>query len=223
MLLAETDGPYATYDGSPMSEGRFQFDLWDRPTPAGRCDWDDLRSKIKTHGIRNSLLVAPMPTASTSQILGNNECFEPFTSNLYLRRTLAGEFVCINKHLTRDLVQRGLWSPEMTKRIIAANGSIQDIRAIPESLRRVYRTVWEIKGKCLVDLAADRGIFIDQSQSLNVHMTDASFSKLTSMHFYAWQSGLKTGMYYLRSQAAAEALKFTVCSRDAEECVSCSG
>jgi ribonucleoside-diphosphate reductase alpha chain len=224
MQLAEKDGPYVTYQGSPMSQGLFQFDLWEAPRPTpGRWDWEDLRTQIKTHGIRNSLLVAPMPTASTSQILGNNECFEPFTSNIYVRRTLAGEFVCINKHLTADLHRLGLWSESLKDRIIAANGSIQSIDVIPSHIRHVYKTVWEIKGKCLVDLAADRGVFIDQSQSFNVHMTDVTFSKLTSLHFYTWKSGLKTGMYYLRSQAAAEALKFTVCSRDTQDCTSCSG
>jgi ribonucleoside-diphosphate reductase alpha chain len=229
MQLSEKDGPYASYPESPISQGRFQFDLWNIPyvrrseTDPGRWDWDELRSSIMQHGIRNSLLVAPMPTASTSQILGNNECFEPFTSNIYVRRTLAGEFVCINKHLTKDLIGLGLWSPGMKDQIIAANGSIQNIEDVPRHIRDVYKTVWEIKAKCLVDLAVDRGIYIDQSQSLNVHMVDATFAKLTSMHFYAWKKGLKTGMYYLRSQAAADALKFTVCSRESGDCTSCSG
>jgi ribonucleoside-diphosphate reductase alpha chain len=227
MVLSKQDGHYESYPGSPISQGLFQFDLWDKPPAADPgtlgWDWNQLRLDIKTHGIRNSLLVAPMPTASTSQILGNNECFEPFTSNIYVRRTLAGEFVCINKHLTRDLLELDLWTPTMKDRIIAANGSIQSLLDIPHHLREVYKTVWEIKGKCLVDLAVDRGVFIDQSQSLNVHMVDATFAKLTSMHFYAWKSGLKTGMYYLRSQAAADAIKFTVCSRNDGDCTSCSG
>jgi ribonucleoside-diphosphate reductase alpha chain len=225
MELAQEQGPYSTFTGSPMSKGQFQFDLWDNTTEytSDRWDWASLRTSIQTHGMRNSLLVAPMPTASTSQILGNNECFEPFTSNIYVRRTLAGEFVCVNKHLTRDLVALGLWTTSMKDRIVRQNGSVQNIDAIPVRLREVYKTVWEIKAKCLIDLAADRGRFIDQSQSLNVHMTDATYSKLTSMHFYAWKSGLKTGMYYLRTQAAADALQFTVCTREQNGCTSCSG
>lgn len=225
MELAKEQGHYATFRGSPMSQGLFQFDLWDDATPytSGRWDWETLREQIKVHGTRNSLLIAPMPTASTSQIMGNNECFEPFTSNIYVRRTLAGEFVCVNKHLTRDLISLGLWSTTMKDRIIAENGSIQSIVEIPSDTRAVYKTVWEISAKCLIDLAADRGRFIDQSQSLNVHMIDATFSKLTSMHFYAWKRGLKTGMYYLRTQAAADALQVTICSREKNGCVSCSG
>jgi ribonucleoside-diphosphate reductase alpha subunit len=225
MELARKFGPYETYQGSPMSQGQFQFDLWDDETPytSDRWDWSALRMQIKLHGVRNSLLIAPMPTASTAQIMGNNECFEPFTSNIYVRRTLAGEFVCVNKHLVRDLIRMNLWSPAMKDRIIQANGSVQAIEVIPGDLRDVYKTVWEIKAKCIIDLAADRGRFIDQSQSLNVHMTDATYSKLTSMHFYAWKSGLKTGMYYLRTQAAVDALQFTVCSLETNGCVSCSG
>jgi ribonucleoside-diphosphate reductase alpha chain len=226
MELAKEHGPYSTFAGSPMSQGLFQFDLWDNNAQAytsERWDWSALRAEIKTHGLRNSLLVAPMPTASTSQILGNNECFEPYTSNLYVRRTLAGEFVCVNKHLVRELLTLGLWTPAMKDRIVQQKGSVQAILTIPLALREVYKTVWEIKARCLIDLAADRGRFIDQSQSLNVHMTDVTYSKLTSMHFYAWKSGLKTGMYYLRTQAAAEALQVTVCSREQNGCVSCSG
>jgi ribonucleoside-diphosphate reductase alpha subunit len=229
MELARDLGPYETFEGSPMSQGYFQFDLWDdddeknRSYLSDRWDWSALRVQIKIHGVRNSLLIAPMPTASTSQILGNNECFEPFTSNIYVRRTLAGEFVCVNKHLVHDLLSIGLWSTTMKDQIIRANGSVQTIDSIPVRLRDIYKTVWEIKAKCIIDLAADRGRFIDQSQSLNVHVTDATFSKLTSMHFYAWNSGLKTGMYYLRTQAAVDALQFTVCSREKNGCVSCSG
>ena len=227
MELAREQGPYETFVGSPMSQGKFQFDLWDDDEDtsylSGRWDWDGLRAQIKKHGMRNSLLIAPMPTASTSQIMGNNECFEPFTSNIYVRRTLAGEFVCVNKHLTRDLIALGLWSTKMKDRILKQNGSIQAIDEIPGYIRKIYKTVWEIQAKCLIDLAADRGRFIDQSQSLNVHMTDVTFSKLTSMHFYAWKSGLKTGMYYLRTQAAADALQYTVCSREKDGCISCSG
>jgi len=225
MELAKAEGPYSSFAGSPMSKGLFQFDLWEdsEPYTSDRWDWSTLREQIMVHGTRNSLLIAPMPTASTSQILGNNECFEPFTSNIYVRRTLAGEFVCVNKHLTRDLLARGLWSPAMKDRIILENGSIQSITEIPPEVRSIYKTVWEISAKSLIDLAADRGRFIDQSQSLNVHLIDATFSKLTSMHFYAWKSGLKTGMYYLRTQAAADALQVTVCSREQNGCVSCSG
>ena len=226
MELARVHGPYATFAGSPLSQGRFQFDLWDnnhgRVYTSERWDWEGLRANITEHGVRNSLLVAPMPTASTSQILGNTECFEPVTSNLYVRRTLCGEFVCVNRHLVRNLLELGLWTPDMKDQIIRANGSVQAIDAIPLALRAVYKTVWEIGAKCLIDLAADRGRFIDQSQSLNAHMVDATYSKLTSMHFYAWKSGLKTGMYYLRTQAAAEALQVTVCQRE-QGCTSCSG
>jgi ribonucleoside-diphosphate reductase alpha subunit len=226
MNLAREDGPYSTFSGSPMSQGKFQFDLWDNGDTvyhSDRWDWETLREQVKTHGIRNSLLTAPMPTASTSQILGNNECFEPFTSNLYVRRTLAGEFVCVNKHLVRELIASGLWSEDMKNNIIAQNGSVQNIDAIPLRLRNIYRTVWEIKAKTIIDLAADRGRFIDQSQSNNVHMLDVTYSKLTALHFYAWKQGLKTGMYYLRTQAAADAIKVTLCSREQGDCVSCSG
>lgn len=207
--LAKQFGPYESYPGSPMSQGKFQFDLWG-VTPTNRWDWADLRAKVAAHGLRNSLLVAPMPTASTSQILGNNECFEPYTSNLYVRRTLAGEFVCVSKHLLKDLIERGLWNSALKQKLIAHDGSVQTIKEIPADLRELYKTVWEIKTKVIMDMAADRGAFICQSQSLNVHMTNINFGKLTSMHFYAWKKGLKTGMYYLRSKAAADAIKFTV-------------
>eukprot|EP00475_Leptophrys_vorax_P024091 TRINITY_DN33147_c0_g2_i1.p1 TRINITY_DN33147_c0_g2~~TRINITY_DN33147_c0_g2_i1.p1 ORF type:complete len:234 (-),score=59.13 TRINITY_DN33147_c0_g2_i1:405-1106(-) len=178
--------------------------------PSDRWDWDKLKQDIRLYGVRNSLLLAPMPTASTSQILGNNECFEPYTSNIYIRRVLAGEFMVVNQHLLLDLVERGIWNSDIKNRIITDGGSVQNIPEIPDDLKRLYKTVWEIKQKDLIDMAADRGAFVDQSQSMNVHMTDASFSKLTSMHFYAWNKGLKTGLYYLRTRAAADAIKFTV-------------
>lgn len=223
-LSKRGDGPYESYEGSPISKGQFQFDLWGEHVSDDNWDWSGLRRSIQEHGIRNSLLVAPMPTASTSQILGNNECFEPFTSNIYVRRTLAGEFICISKYLVRDLIKEGLWTPEMKDKIIEGNGSIKGIVSIPEHLRNVYKTVWEIKGKCLIDMSRDRGIFIDQSQSFNVHMTDVTISKLTSLHFYTWKQGLKTGMYYLRTRAAADPIKVTVCSiQNKEDCISCSG
>ncbi len=208
--LAQSEGPYETYAGSPVSKGILQFDMWNVTPRSGRWDWDGLREKIALNGVRNSLLVAPMPTASTSQILGNNECFEPFTSNIYTRRVLAGEFIVVNKYLLRDLIQLGLWNDAMRNRLIAANGSVQAIEEIPEHIRELYKTVWEIKQRTLIDMAAARGAYIDQSQSLNVHMIEASASKLTSMHFYAWKKGLKTGMYYLRTKAASDAIKFTV-------------
>ena len=179
-------------------------------TPSDRWEWEALRGEIAKYGIRNSLLLAPMPTASTSQILGNNECFEPYTSNIYSRRTLSGEFAVINKHLLRDLVKLGLWDDNMKNRLIAANGSIQDFPEVPNNIKELYRTVWEIKQKDILDMAADRGAYIDQSQSLNVFMDSPNFGKLTSMHFYAWKKGLKTGMYYLRTKAATDAIKFTV-------------
>ncbi len=208
--LAAEQGPYETFAGSPASEGMLQFDLWGVSPDSGRYDWTDLKLAIKEHGLRNSLLVAPMPTASTSQILGNNECFEPFTSNLYTRRTLSGEFVVINKHLVNELVDLGIWNEDIKDQIILGNGSIQGIEQIPAEVREIYKTVWEIKQRKVLDMAADRGAFIDQSQSLNLHVTDPNFAKLTSMHFHAWRRGLKTGMYYLRTKAAASALKFTV-------------
>ncbi|MEO6520137.1 MAG: ribonucleoside-diphosphate reductase subunit alpha [Mucilaginibacter sp.] len=208
--LAIKDGPYETFKGSPLSKGQFQFDLWNVTPDSGRWNWEDLRSDVMNHGVRNSLLVAPMPTASTSQILGNNECFEPYTSNIYTRRVLSGEFVIVNKHLLRDLVNMGLWTTEMKNQIISANGSIQDIAEIPADIKELYKTVWEIKMRTIIDMAADRGAYICQSQSLNLFVSSPNASKLTSMHFYAWKKGLKTGMYYLRTQAASQAVKFTI-------------
>ncbi|KAL7269356.1 ribonucleotide-diphosphate reductase subunit rnr1 [Rhizina undulata] len=207
--LAEEEGPYSTYEGSPASQGLLQYDLWN-VTPTELWDWDELKAKIKKHGLRNSLLVAPMPTASTSQILGFNECFEPYTSNIYSRRVLAGEFQIVNPWLLKDLVDMGLWSENMKNRIIADNGSIQNIPNIPDDIKALYKTVWEISQRDILDMAAERGAFIDQSQSLNIHIKEPTMSKLTSMHFYGWKKGLKTGMYYLRTQAAAAAIQFTV-------------
>jgi len=208
--LAIKDGPYESFKGSPLSKGQFQFDLWNVKPDSGRWDWENLRLDVMNHGVRNSLLVAPMPTASTSQILGNNECFEPYTSNIYTRRVLSGEFIIVNKHLLRDLVNRGLWDTTMKNKIISANGSVQDIAEIPQDLKDLYKTVWEIKMRTIIDMAADRGAYICQSQSLNLFINSPNASKLTSMHFYAWKKGLKTGMYYLRTQAASQAVKFTV-------------
>jgi len=207
--LAKENGPYETYEGSPISKGIFQFDMWD-VQPSGRYNWDKLREEIKKYGVRNSLLLAPMPTASTSQILGNNECFEPYTSNIYNRRVLSGEFVVVNKHLLKDLMNLGLWNENMKQRIIAANGSVQNIDEIPANLKEIYKTVWEIKQRTLIDMSADRGAFICQSQSLNLFVEQPNFAKLSSMHFYTWKKGLKTGMYYLRTKAATDAVKFTV-------------
>ncbi|MFC1225238.1 ribonucleoside-diphosphate reductase subunit alpha [Pedobacter sp. BG31] len=208
--LAVKHGPYQTFKGSPLSEGKFQFDLWNVKPDSGRWDWDTLREKVVKDGVYNSLLVAPMPTASTSQILGNNECFEPYTSNIYTRRVLSGEFVVVNKHLLKDLVALGLWNNDMKNQIILANGSIQAIDTIPDYIKELYKTVWEIKMRNIIDMAADRGAYICQSQSLNLFVNAPNTSKLTSMHFYAWEKGLKTGMYYLRTQAASQAVKFTV-------------
>jgi ribonucleoside-diphosphate reductase subunit M1 len=179
-------------------------------TPTDLWDWSALKAKIAQHGVRNSLLLAPMPTASTSQILGYNECFEPYTSNIYTRRVLAGEFQIVNQYLMKDLTELGLWNESMKNRIIAANGSVQKIPSIPQEMKDLYKTVWEISQKVIIDLAADRGAFIDQSQSLNIHIAEPTFSKLTSMHFYGWKRGLKTGMYYLRTRPAVDAIKFTV-------------
>eukprot|EP00249_Psilotum_nudum_P010872 c22819_g1_i2 orf=352-2784(-) len=244
--LAADEGPYQSYEGSPVSKGILQHDMWG-VEPSNRWDWKALRKMVSVHGVRNSLLVAPMPTASTSQILGNNECFEPYTSNIYSRRVLSGEFVVVNKHLLSDLTDMGLWCSELKNKIIHFNGSIQKIHEIPADLKAIYRNVWEIKQRTLVDMAADRGCFIDQSQSLNIHMDQPNFGKLTSLHFYTWSKGLKTGMYYLRSRAAADAIKFTVdttalkvgdskstsshdveskmvqmvCSLDKDECLAC--
>lgn len=207
--LAQIEGPYSTYEGSPVSQGILQPDMWG-VKPSDLWDWDSLRLKIKEHGVRNSLLVAPMPTASTSQILGNNECFEPYTSNIYSRRVLAGEFQVVNPWLLKDLVDMGLWSDNMKNRIIAEGGSIQNIPNIPADIKALYKTVWEISQRTIVQMAADRGAFIDQSQSLNIHMREPTMGKITSMHFAGWKLGLKTGMYYLRTQAAAQPIQFTV-------------
>ncbi|KAF3324114.1 ribonucleoside-diphosphate reductase large subunit-like protein [Carex littledalei] len=207
--IAAKEGPYETYKGSPSSKGILQPDMWN-VTPSDRWNWPALRELILKNGLRNSLLVAPMPTASTSQILGNNECFEPYTSNIYSRRVLSGEFVVVNKHLLHDLTEMGLWTPTLKNQIIYEDGSVQTITEIPDNLKAIYKTVWEIKQKTIVDMAVDRGCYIDQSQSLNIHMDQANFGKLTSLHFYAWSKGLKTGMYYLRTRAAADAIKFTV-------------
>lgn len=210
MELAKKDGPYETFKGSPVSKGIFQFDMWGVTPESGRWDWDSLKKEVKKNGVRNSLLLAPMPTASTSQILGNNECFEPYTSNIYTRRTLSGEFIVVNKHLMKDLIALGLWDESMKNRLIEANGSIQDIPEIPQNIKDIYKTVWEISQKSIIDMSADRGAYICQSQSMNIHIQDPNFGKLTSMHFYAWKKGLKTGMYYLRSKAATSAIQFTV-------------
>ncbi|KAK9768599.1 ribonucleotide-diphosphate reductase subunit rnr1 [Basidiobolus ranarum] len=239
--IAQRDGPYSTYEGSPVSQGILQYDMWN-VTPSDLWDWDELKAKIALHGVRNSLLVAPMPTASTSQILGFNECFEPYTSNIYQRRVLAGEFQIVNPWLLKDLVELGLWNDSLKNRIISDSGSIQSIPSIPKELKELYKTVWEIKQKVIIDMAADRGAFIDQSQSLNIFIAEPSYPKLTSMHFYGWKKGLKTGMYYLRTRPAVDAIKFTVdqlslkmegnaiedaklqCSIDnKDDCMMCSG
>jgi len=212
MEEAKKEGVYSTYEGSPISEGKFQYNLWGIKDEelSGRWDWAKLRKDVKKHGVRNSLLVAPMPTASTSQILGNNECFEPYTSNIYTRRVLSGEFIVVNKHLLEDLVKLGLWNESLKQELMRANGSVQHIDIIPENIKELYKTVWELSMKDIIDMSRQRGYFIDQSQSLNLFMENANFSKLTSMHFYAWKSGLKTGMYYLRTKAAVDAIKFTL-------------
>jgi len=207
--LAQLQGSYQTYAGSPASKGQLQFDLWNRKPRSGRWDWQGLKDKIAQHGLRNSLLVAPMPTASTAQILGNNESFEPYTQNLYVRRVLSGEFVQVNRHLLKDLISRGLWNDEMRMKLIAHNGSVQEMD-LPQDVKDLYKTVWEIKQRRVLDMAADRGAYIDQSQSLNIHMVNATTAKLSSMHFHGWEKGLKTGLYYLRTKAAADAIKFTV-------------
>jgi ribonucleoside-diphosphate reductase alpha chain len=207
--LAKVEGPYETIKGSPVSKGIFQFDMWG-VTPSNRWEWDVLKEEVKKHGVRNSLLLAPMPTASTAQILGNNECFEPYTSNIYTRRVLSGEFIIVNKHLLKDLVREGLWTKDMRQKIMTANGSVQNINEVPQRLKDLYKTAWEISQKAIIDQAADRGAYICQSQSLNIFMENANFGKLTSMHFYGWEKGLKTGMYYLRTKAATDAIKFTV-------------
>ena len=217
--LAKENGAYETYEGSPVSKGIFQYDMWD-VTPSARWEWDVLKEEVSKYGVRNSLLLAPMPTASTSQILGNNECFEPYTSNIYTRRTLSGEFVVVNKHLLKDLVKLGIWNDSIKNKLIIANGSVQNIDEIPENLKELYKTSWEISQKVIIEMAADRGAFICQSQSLNIFMENANFAKLTSMHFYGWKKGLKTGMYYLRTKAATDAIKFTVEKETEEEPVS---
>ena len=211
------EGAYSTFKGSPASQGILQFDLWDMNEHSGRWDWDSLKQEIIEHGMRNSLLLAPMPTASTSQILGNNECFEAFTSNLYVRRTLSGEFIVPNRHLIKDLIKLGLWSLEMKDEILRHKGSIQNIEGIPENIKELYKTTWEIKQKHVIDMAADRGAYIDQSQSMNIHMIDANAAKVTSMHFYGWKKGLKTGMYYLRTKAAVDAIQFTVEAKKSDD------
>ena len=217
--LAEVDGSYESFEGSPASEGILQPDMWDGEVKfSGRYDWDAMRERVKSKGLRNSLLMAPMPTASTAQILGNNECFEPYTTNIYLRRTLAGEFVVVNKHLVNDLKRVGLWSKEMKDLMVKAGGSIQNIVDIPDDIKNLYKTVWEISQKCIIDMAADRGRFIDQSQSMNLFMESPTLSKLSSMHMYAWKAGLKTGMYYLRSKAKARPIQFSL----EPDCVACS-
>ena len=207
--LAIENGPYETWKGSPISNGVFQFDMW-KVKPTDRWEWDLLREEVKKHGVRNSLLLAPMPTASTAQILGNNECFEPYTSNIYTRRVLSGEFIIVNKHLLRDLVKLCIWNDRLKNKLMASNGSIQNIDEIPENIKELYKTAWEISQKEILDMAADRGAYIDQSQSLNIFMENANFAKLTSMHFYGWKAGLKTGMYYLRTKSATDAIKFTL-------------
>jgi ribonucleoside-diphosphate reductase alpha subunit len=216
--LAEKRGAYESFEGSPISKGILQFDMWDRePMHSGFYDWAAMRERVKK-GVANSLLLAPMPTASTSQILGNNECFEPYTTNIYLRRTLAGEFVVVNKHLVKALQKVGLWSKEMKDLMIKAGGSIQNITDIPDDIKHLYKTVWEISQKVIIDMAADRGVYVDQSQSMNLFVENPTLSKLSSMHMYAWKAGLKTGMYYLRSKAKARPIQFSL----EAECTACS-
>ncbi|MEL6926430.1 MAG: ribonucleoside-diphosphate reductase subunit alpha, partial [Bacteroidota bacterium] len=214
--LAEKEGAYETFKGSPADKGQLQFDLWG-VTPTERWDWAGLKKQIKKHGLRNSLLLAPMPTASTSQILGNNECFEPYTSNIYSRRTLSGEYIVVNKHLLKDLIGLGLWNEDMKQTLMAANGSIQDIEEIPQDLKDLYKTAYELSQKVIIDMSADRGAYICQSQSLNLFVENANFGKMSSMHFYAWQKGLKTGMYYLRTKAAVDPIKFTLNQQKLQE------
>jgi len=218
MEEAKKEGPYQTYEGSPISQGKFQHDLWDvkEEELSGLWDWKSLRKQVLKNGVRNSLLVAPMPTASTSQILGNNECFEPYTSNIYTRRVLSGEFIVVNKHLLEDLVELGLWNEGLKQDIMRANGSIQHVDVIPQDIKELYKTVWELSMKDIIDMSRQRGYFIDQSQSLNLFMEGATMAKLTSMHFYAWKSGLKTGMYYLRTKSAVDAIKFTLDNKKKE-------
>lgn len=208
--IAQKEGPYSSFHGSPLSQGKFQYDLWDVKPYTTRYDWDKLRSDVMKYGARNSLLVAPMPTASTSQILGNNESFEPFTSNIYTRRVLSGEFICVNKHLVRDLINLNLWTSEIKNLIVAGNGSVQGISKIPERIQKIYKTIWEIPQKTLINLALGRGPYICQSQSLNLYLANPQHGKISSMHFYTWKNGLKTGQYYFRSRPARDAIKFTV-------------
>ncbi len=219
MEMAKEEGPYSSFQGSPISQGEFQHNLWNIKDEelSGRWDWASLRKEVMEHGVRNSLLMAPMPTASTSQILGNNEAFEPYTSNIYTRRVLSGEFIVVNKHLLEDLVNRGLWNEDLKQQIMRHNGSVQNIDTIPQDLKELYKTVWEMSMKDIIDMSRHRGYFIDQSQSLNLFMEGATYAKLTSMHFYAWQSGLKTGMYYLRTKSAVDAIKFTLNNDKKEE------
>jgi ribonucleoside-diphosphate reductase alpha chain len=207
--LAKENGHYESFPGSPVSKGVFQYDMW-KVSPSDRWEWSLLKEEVQKYGVRNSLLLAPMPTASTSQILGNNECFEPYTSNIYTRSVLSGEFIIVNKHLLKALVKEGLWDSTMRKKIMASNGSIQQIEAIPEHIKNLYKTAWEISQKAIIEMAADRGAYICQSQSLNVFMKNADFGKLTSMHFYGWEKGLKTGMYNLRTKVETDEIKFTV-------------
>jgi ribonucleoside-diphosphate reductase alpha chain len=219
MELAKEEGPYSTFKGSPISKGEFQYNLWGLKDEdlSGKWDWTSLRKEVMKHGVRNSLLLAPMPTASTSQILGNNEAFEPYTSNLYTRRVLSGEFIIVNKHLLQDLVQLGIWNEDLKQEIMRNNGSIQNITSIPQHIKDLYRTVWEMSMRDIIDMSRQRGYFIDQSQSLNLFMEGATISKLNSMHFYAWKSGLKTGMYYLRTKSAVNAIQFTVTQQQIAE------
>jgi ribonucleoside-diphosphate reductase alpha chain len=219
MELAKEEGPYSTFKGSPISKGEFQYNLWGLKDEdlSGKWDWTSLRKEVMKHGVRNSLLLAPMPTASTSQILGNNEAFEPYTSNLYTRRVLSGEFIIVNKHLLQDLVQLGIWNEDLKQEIMRNNGSIQNITSIPQHIKDLYRTVWEMSMRDIIDMSRQRGYFIDQSQSLNLFMEGATISKLNSMHFYAWKSGLKTGMYYLRTKSAVNAIQFTVTQQQKAE------
>jgi ribonucleoside-diphosphate reductase alpha chain len=222
MELSTMTGPYETFVCSPLSRGEFQFDLWE-VTPSGRYDWNELREKIIVHGVKNSLCIAPMPTASTSQILGNNECFEPFTSNLYARRVLAGDFMVVNKYLVEDLTKIGLWTTDVRTQVIADNGSIQNILEIPAEIRELYKTGWEIPQKTLINMARDRAPFICQSQSLNLFLAEPTYAKISSMHMYAWKQGLKTGCYYLRTKAVSSAQKFTIePQKKPDDCLMCS-
>jgi ribonucleoside-diphosphate reductase alpha chain len=231
MINSKYPGAYSSFEGSPISEGLFQFDLWGQ-APSERYDWNKLREEIKEHGIRNSLLISPMPTASTSQIMGFNESFEPFTNNIFQRKTLSGEFIVINKYLINDLIKLGVWNKDMKDLIIMHNGSVQQIKEIPDDLKALYKTVWEIKQKNIIDMSADRGIYVCQTQSLNLFIEDPDFQKLSSMHFYAHLKGLKTGSYYLRTKPKAQTQQFTIdpdfvkkrqkCAEDGESCVLCS-